>query len=109
MPGFNCRPESPEQSGETAFSLAWTRARRQRPGSSDGTQCAHASHRIVMNALALAAQSVAEPAEHGLSQMAVEIARPFGFPITNSMVVRQRLARPLAGAAGGPAPSPGMS
>ena len=25
--------------------------------------------------------------EHGLSQMALEIARPFGFPITNSMVV----------------------
>jgi F-type H+-transporting ATPase subunit a len=25
--------------------------------------------------------------QHGLSQMAVEIARPFGFPITNSMVV----------------------
>src|SRR5262252_8032367 len=25
--------------------------------------------------------------EHGLSQSAVEIARPFGFPITNSMVV----------------------
>ena len=30
---------------------------------------------------------VAEPEEHGLSQKAVEIARPFGFPITNSMVV----------------------
>lgn len=29
----------------------------------------------------------AEPVEHGLSQKAVEIARPFGFPITNSMVV----------------------
>ncbi len=28
-----------------------------------------------------------EPAEHGLPQHAVEIARPFGFPITNSMVV----------------------
>jgi F-type H+-transporting ATPase subunit a len=28
-----------------------------------------------------------EPAEHGLSQKAVEIARPFGFPITNSMLV----------------------
>src|SRR5258705_2381534 len=25
--------------------------------------------------------------EHGLSQKAVEIARPFGFPVTNSMVV----------------------
>ena len=29
----------------------------------------------------------AATAEHGLSQKAVEIARPFGFPITNSMVV----------------------
>ena len=29
----------------------------------------------------------AAPAEHGLSQQAVEIARPLGFPITNSMVV----------------------
>jgi F-type H+-transporting ATPase subunit a len=28
-----------------------------------------------------------EPVEHGLSQKAIEIARPFGFPITNSMVV----------------------
>jgi F-type H+-transporting ATPase subunit a len=32
--------------------------------------------------------ALAEPtAGHGLSQRAVEIARPFGFPITNSMVV----------------------
>src|SRR5882724_11925524 len=29
----------------------------------------------------------AQPEEHGLSQHAVEIARPLGFPITNSMVV----------------------
>ena len=28
-----------------------------------------------------------EPQEHGLSQQAIEIARPFGFPITNSMIV----------------------
>jgi F-type H+-transporting ATPase subunit a len=33
------------------------------------------------------AAALAAPAEHGLSQKAVEIARPFGFPITNSMVV----------------------
>ena len=31
--------------------------------------------------------ALAEPVEHGLPQSAVEIARPFGFPITNSMVV----------------------
>jgi F-type H+-transporting ATPase subunit a len=37
----------------------------------------------------LLALAVAEPAaeHHGLPQAAVEIARPFGFPITNSMVV----------------------
>jgi F-type H+-transporting ATPase subunit a len=29
----------------------------------------------------------AEPEEHSVSQKAVEIARPFGFPITNSMAV----------------------
>jgi F-type H+-transporting ATPase subunit a len=34
----------------------------------------------------------AEPAEHGLSPKAVEIARPFGFPITNSMVVSWMVA-----------------
>jgi F-type H+-transporting ATPase subunit a len=31
--------------------------------------------------------SAAQGEEHGLSQKAVEIARPFGFPITNSMLV----------------------
>ena len=32
------------------------------------------------------AQSPAQPEEHGPSQKPVEIARPFGFPITNSMI-----------------------
>lgn len=32
-------------------------------------------------------RALAAPAEHGLSQGAVEIARPLGLPITNSMVV----------------------
>lgn len=32
-------------------------------------------------------EPVEMPAEHGLSAKAVEIARPFGFPITNSMLV----------------------
>ncbi len=40
---------------------------------------------LAPGALALAAGPVNE--EHGLTQHAVEIARPFGFPITNSMVV----------------------
>lgn len=31
--------------------------------------------------------ALSQPVEHGLSQKAVEIARPFGFPITNSMIV----------------------
>src|SRR5690349_17590458 len=34
----------------------------------------------------------AEHAEHGLPQAAVEIARPFGFPITNSMLVTWAVA-----------------
>jgi F-type H+-transporting ATPase subunit a len=39
-------------------------------------------------ALALSPTATAAASEqHGLSQSAVEIARPFGFPITNSMVV----------------------
>jgi F-type H+-transporting ATPase subunit a len=33
-----------------------------------------------------------EPSEHGLSPKAVEIARPFGFPITNSMLVSWAVA-----------------
>jgi F-type H+-transporting ATPase subunit a len=36
-----------------------------------------------------------EPAQHGLSQKAVEIGRPFGFPITNSMVVTWAVAAGL--------------
>jgi F-type H+-transporting ATPase subunit a len=32
-------------------------------------------------------ESASEPAEHGLSPKAVEIAHPLGFPITNSMLV----------------------
>jgi F-type H+-transporting ATPase subunit a len=39
------------------------------------------------HALGILCLALAEPAAHGLSQKAVEIARPFGFPITNSMVV----------------------
>lgn len=46
--------------------------------------CAAASALMVAAAGAVA---FAATDEHGLSQKAVEIARPFGFPITNSMVV----------------------
>jgi F-type H+-transporting ATPase subunit a len=37
--------------------------------------------------LGLGTVVMAQGEEHGLSQKAVEIARPFGFPVTNSMVV----------------------
>ena len=37
--------------------------------------------------------ATAEPEEHGLSKKAVEVARPFGFPITNSMIVSWIVAR----------------
>ena len=40
-----------------------------------------------MSVLDIFCLGLLEPAQHGLSQKAVEIARPFGFPITNSMVV----------------------
>ena len=40
-----------------------------------------------MSVLDILCLGLLEPAQHGLSQKAVEIARPFGFPITNSMVV----------------------
>lgn len=40
-----------------------------------------------MHVIDLVCLSFFEPVEHGLPQSAVEIARPFGFPITNSMVV----------------------
>ncbi len=36
-----------------------------------------------------------EPEEHGLPQTAIEVARPFGFPITNSMVVSWIVAAAL--------------
>ena len=39
--------------------------------------------------------AAAEPEEHGLPQKAVEIARPFGFPITNSMLVHWIVAAGL--------------
>jgi len=42
---------------------------------------------MVSHALGVLCLTLAEPAEHGLSQKAIEIARPFGFPITNSMIV----------------------
>ncbi len=41
--------------------------------------------------------SASEEEEHGLPQKAVEIARPFGFPITNSMVVSWIVALGLIG------------
>jgi F-type H+-transporting ATPase subunit a len=40
-----------------------------------------------MHVLDIVCFALAETGSHGLPQAAVEIARPFGFPITNSMVV----------------------
>ena len=40
-----------------------------------------------VNVLDILCFGLLEPAQHGLSQKAIEIARPFGLPITNSMVV----------------------
>ena len=43
--------------------------------------------RAAVSVLSFFCLGLLQPVEHGLSQKAVEIARPFGFPITNSMVV----------------------
>jgi F-type H+-transporting ATPase subunit a len=56
------------------------------------TIAADASSEVGSAASAQAAEkgapgAIPEEEEHGLSQKAVEIGRPFGFPITNSMVV----------------------
>ena len=40
-----------------------------------------------VNVLDILCFGLLEPAQHGLSQKAIEIATPFGLPITNSMVV----------------------
>ena len=40
-----------------------------------------------VNVLDILCFGLLEPAQHGLSQKAIEIARPFGLPTTNSMVV----------------------
>jgi F-type H+-transporting ATPase subunit a len=58
---------------------------RSRAASFGGTGRAAAVAQV--HVLALGLLSLVEPVEHGLSQKAVELARPFGFPITNSMVV----------------------
>jgi F-type H+-transporting ATPase subunit a len=42
---------------------------------------------VVLSLCSAPGVAIAATEEHGLSQKAVEIARPFGFPITNSMVV----------------------
>jgi F-type H+-transporting ATPase subunit a len=42
---------------------------------------------IILLGVAFVSLAMAEPQEHGLPQKAVEIARPFGFAITNSMIV----------------------
>ena len=42
---------------------------------------------IILIGAGLVSLAIAGSEEHGLPQKAVEVARPFGFPITNSMVV----------------------
>jgi len=73
------------------------KAAHVRPGRSGGSHCSSppgaggmsraANARTEVHVLDVMCLSLVEPAQHGLSQKAVEIARPFGFPITNSMVV----------------------
>jgi F-type H+-transporting ATPase subunit a len=58
------------------------------PGLKSGCSLPAVVRPLVLAAGVLAAgASDIQAAEHGLPEKAVEIARPFGFPITNSMVV----------------------
>jgi F-type H+-transporting ATPase subunit a len=50
---------------------------------------------LLTNCVPPAFAATPESAEHALTQYAVEIARPFGFPITNSMVVMWAVAAGL--------------
>jgi F-type H+-transporting ATPase subunit a len=45
-----------------------------------------------VNVLDVVGLAVFEPVEHGLSQKAIDIARPLGLPVTNSMVVTWMVA-----------------
>jgi F-type H+-transporting ATPase subunit a len=63
-----------------------------KPGANNPTHMSRpgTAVRLLLTALLLAlapTMAMAQAEEHGLSQKAVEIARPFGFPVTNSMVV----------------------
>ena len=50
--------------------------------------CLSPHHALAVNATQTAsAPATSQPEEHGPSQKAEEVARPFGFPITNSMIV----------------------
>ena len=61
------------------------RGRGRNPSDPVARTCCTTAHGVIV--LDFVCLSRLEPVEHGLSQKAVEIARPFGFPITNSMVV----------------------
>jgi len=65
-------PTMPAMGGESAIATAQPAGTAA--GSVNPEQAGHAA-------------ATPEEGEHGLPQKAVEIARPFGFPITNSMVV----------------------
>ncbi len=58
-----------------------------RPGEHRALARGVLHQRDVVHLLDIASLGALEPAAHGLSQKAVEIATPFGFPITNSMIV----------------------
>jgi len=61
---------------------------RERSAVKSGGLLQSGSRRLAAAVILLAAATAPiHAAEHGLPEKAVEIARPFGFPITNSMVV----------------------
>jgi F-type H+-transporting ATPase subunit a len=77
----SARRAEPATRGEFADSRPAARPVRAR-----GTSRAE-PHRTGVHVFDVVSLGFVEGVEHGLPQSAVEIARPFGFPITNSMVV----------------------
>jgi F-type H+-transporting ATPase subunit a len=84
-PGRHSVAQSRGSRGEWASPAHGTwRARRVDEGKNSPPMTTSLMTGLGIVALAM---GVGEPQEHGLSQSAVEIARPLGFPVTNSMLV----------------------
>ena len=80
-------PTRAGRAGDTGFATGRRRRGAVRDDVRPRRQMADGRDRFLRDRSLAADAAAAAAAEHGLSPKAVEIARPFGFPITNSMLV----------------------